>query len=592
MVDQLIVGAIIVGALILFVWNYWRYDVVAMMALLAAALTGVVPADQVFSGFGNPAVITVAAVLVISYALWSAGVVDMLASLLGKAGNRPLLQLIALTGVTTFCSAFISNTGTMAIMIPVALQLTRKSGQSPSLMLMPMAFGSLLGGCITLIGTPPNIIIANYRRLAVGEPFGMFDFTPVGLTLAAAGLLFMWGLSRFLVPVRKGQGTREELYDIASYLTEVYVPEGSPFVEKTVRELEQALDADIFIVGMVRGERRLPAPAAQEVLRTNDVLIVETDAESMKALLDKTKLELNADEELAERFLTSDEISVLEGIVAPDSRLIGRTAAEMSLRRRYGANLLAVSRQGHRLKSRLSRIRLRAGDVLLLQGDTELLAGVFERLGCLPLAERSLRIGKPTRVLLAVGLFAAAIGTTVLGWTTVPVAFTACAGIMLFVGMVNLRELYDAIDWPIIVLLGATIPLGIALENTGTAQLVADTLLGLGADLPPAAAIAILLAGTMLLSNVVNNAAAAVLMAPIAISLARGLGVAVDPLLMAVAIGGALPFLTPIGHQSNVLVIGPGGYSFGDYWKLGLPLSLLTFVLAVPLILFAWPLAA
>lgn len=590
MLDQWLIGIILVAMLVLFVIDKWRYDLVAMMALLSAAILGLVPTAEVFSGFGNAAVITVAAVLIISQALWRSGVVDALASAMKNIGDKRWVQMIALTSVTTVCSAFISNTGTMAIMIPVALQLARSSGNNPSKLLMPMAFGSLLGGAITMVGTPPNIIIADIRREAMGESFGIFEFTPVGLSIAIAGLLFMWLLSHWLVPEKAGKSKSQSLYDVSSYLTELYVPEGSNFVGETLYELENRSEEDFVIVALQRGEKRWSAPARYLRLKAEDVLIVEANAETIQQVIDGTGLELNAEEEIDDRFLKSDDITVIEGIVGHDSRLIGRSAADIKLRSRYGINVLGVAREGQKLGTALANIRFKPGDVLLLQGDAEILNDVFQRFGCFPLAQRSLRLGSPKQLILPLGIFSAAILAAALGLISVPVAFSLAAGLMVITNILPLRELYDAIDWPIIVLLGATIPLGSALERSGAADTIANAVLYVSQGSPDFVAVGLLLIVTMLLSNIVNNAAAAVLMAPIGISMASSFGASMDPFLMAVAIGAAVPFLTPIGHQSNILVMGPGGYNFSDYWRLGLPLSLVVSAVALVMILLVWPL--
>ena len=590
MLDQWLIGIILVAMLVLFVVDKWRYDLVAMMALLSAAILGLVPTAEVFSGFGNAAVITVAAVLIISQALWRSGVVDALASAMKNIGDKRWVQMIALTSVTTVCSAFISNTGTMAIMIPVALQLARSSGNNPSKLLMPMAFGSLLGGTITMVGTPPNIIIADIRREAMGETFGIFEFTPVGLSIAIAGLLFMWLLSHWLVPEKAGKSKSESLYDVSSYLTELYVPEGSNFVGETLYELENRTEDDFVIVALQRGDKRWSAPARYLRLKSEDVLIVEANAETIQQVIDGTGLELNAEEEIDDRFLKSDDITVIEGIVGHDSRLIGRSAADTKLRSRYGINVLGVAREGQKLGTALANIRFKPGDVLLLQGDAEILDDVFQRFGCFPLAQRSLRIGSSKRLMLPLGIFAGTILLAAFGFLSVPVAFSLAAGLMVITNILPLRELYHSIDWPIIVLLGATIPLGSALERSGAADTIANAVLYISQGSPEFVAVGLLLVVTMLLSNIVNNAAAAVLMAPIGISMASSFGASMDPFLMVVAIGAAVPFLTPIGHQSNILVMGPGGYSFSDYWKLGLPLSLLVSGVALVMILLIWPL--
>lgn len=592
MVDQLLIGAILIGALALFVWNRWRYDLVAMFALLVAAALGLVPTNEVFSGFGNAAVITVAAVLVISHAMWRSGVVDALASLMKRVGDKAWVQMLALTSITAFCSAFISNTGTMAIMIPVALQLSRSGLGHASKVLMPMAFGSLLGGTVTMIGTPSNIIVADIRRESVGESFGVFDFTAVGVSLTFIGLVFMWLTSRWLVPKTNSRDSANSPYDMSSYMTELWVPSTASYVGQTLYELESRIKENFAVVAIKQDKTVMTAPPRYYRIKAEDVLIVEADTDTLQQIIDATGFELNAEEELADRFLVSDEIQVVEGVVGPDSRLVGRSAADLRLRHRFGVNVLAVARQGQPVKPNLANIRFKPGDVLLLQGDAEILTDVFRRFGCFPLAQRSMRIGAVKKLFTPLAIFAAAIMLSALGFLSVPVAFTAAAGAMVLSNIIPLRELYENVDWPIVVLLGATIPLGGALERSGAAHTLADWALLVSSDAPAAVALSILLVVTLALSNIINNAAAAVLMAPIALNMASGLGVSVDPFLMVVAIGAALPFITPIGHQSNILVMGPGGYAFGDYWKLGLPLTLVLCVATVPLILWFWPLGA
>jgi Di- and tricarboxylate transporters len=590
MVDQLLIGAIIIGALVLFVWDRWRYDLVAMFALLLAAALGLVPTNEVFAGFGNAAVITVAAVLVISHAMWRSGVVDALASLMKRVGDTAWIQMLALTSITAFCSAFISNTGTMAIMIPVALQLSRSGLGHASKVLMPMAFGSLLGGTVTMIGTPSNIIVADIRRESIGASFGIFDFTAVGVSLTVIGLVFMWLTSRWLVPKTNSRDSANSPYDMSSYMTELWVPKSASYVGQTLYELESRIKENFAVVAIKQDKSVMTAPPRYYRIKAEDVLIVEADTDTLQQIIDATGFELNAEEELADRFLISDEVQVVEGVVGPDSRLVGRSAADLRLRHRFGVNVLAVARQGQPVKPNLANIRFKPGDVLLLQGDAEVLTDVFRRFGCFPLAQRSMRIGAGKKLFTPLAIFAAAIMLSALGVLSVPVAFTAAAGAMVLSNIIPLRELYENVDWPIIVLLGATIPLGGALERSGAAHTLADWALLISSEAPAAVALTILLVVTLALSNIINNAAAAVLMAPIALNMATGLDVSVDPFLMVVAIGAALPFITPIGHQSNILVMGPGGYAFGDYWKLGLPLTIVLCIATVPLILWFWPL--
>jgi di/tricarboxylate transporter len=592
--DQGVVFAILLATLVLFIWGRWRYDVVAIAALLAVFLAGMVPADQVFLGFGHPAVITVAAVLVLSRGLLNAGVVDALSRHLERVGSRPTLQVAALTTVVILCSGFMNNVGALALLMPVAIWMSRKSGRSPSLLLMPLAFGSLLGGLITLIGTPPNIIIALYRAETGAPAFGMFDFVPVGAPVALAGLLFITLLGWRLTPRREAQSAPEELFEIEGYISELVVPEGSKFVGKTIYHLtsEMEKETDAVVVDLVRSNRHTPAPPWYEIIEAGDILMVEAAPEELKELIDSLGLEFVVGKAHPDAMLGAGDVRLMEAVIVADSPLVGRTAANLNIGRDYGINLLAIARRGRQLQRRLRQTKLIVGDILLLQGADESLKTMLKKFRCLPLAERGLRIGQPRNVVLAVGIFAAAMAISALDLAPVQIAFTAASAMMVLTGLVPLKDIYESVDWPIIVLLGAMFPLGHALESTGGAQLIADGLLQLSHGAAPMLVLAMLMVGTMVLSNVVNNAAAAVLMAPIAITLAEGMAVSVDPLLMAVAVGASCAFMTPVGHQSNALVMAPGGYLFGDYWRLGLPLSVIVTVVAVPLIHHFWPMTA
>ena len=612
--EQLIVFGVLAATLVLFVWNRWRYDLVALGALLACALTGVVPADEVFSGIGHPAVISVAAVLVLSRGLLNAGVVDSVARRLMQVGERPWAQVAALTGIVALSSGFMNNVGALALFMPVAIWMSRQSGRSPSYLLMPLAFGSLLGGTLTLIGTPPNLIIAGYRAEAGEAPFGMFAFLPVGAAVTVAGVLFIALLGWRLVPRRQEQEGNGDLFEISAYLTEVRVPESCKYAGRTLHALINAVEdeADVQVIALVRGDERQRMPSTYEVLREGDILLVEADSDSLKALLDVTGVALAAhvdeqeekaqkEQEAAEQAVEDEkteknhksrhgELTLAEAIVSPGSILVGTTASGLDLRERHGVNVLAVARQGQRLRQRLGKIRFASGDILLLQAREDALQSSLNSLGCLPLASRGLSITTPRNVLLASAIFAITLACVAFGLVPAATALVTGALVMILVGLIPMGRIYDSIDMPVIVLVAAMLPVGEALESSGGSQLIADTLLDLGQSLPAAATLALLMVAVMLISNVVNNAAAAVLAAPVAISLARGMDVSADPFLMAVAIGASCAFLTPIGHQSNTLVMAPGGYRFGDYWRLGLPLSILVVLCAVPAILWIWPL--
>jgi len=635
--DSTLVFIVLGLTLAAFVWGRFRYDLVALSALLGSVLLGLVPGEEAFQGFGHPAVITVAAVLVLSRGFERSGVVDVIAEQVLKVGERLFLQLAALTGTVVVLSGFMNNVGALALLLPVAMRLAREHDTSPSLLLMPLAFGSLLGGLTTLIGTPPNIIIASYRGSVTGETFGMFSFSPVGAVVALAGLAFILLIGWRLVPLRAGKASTEAMFDTANYLVELRVGEESKANGLTLRELHQELEETIPVLAVVRDESRRAGHTFFGVLREGDILLMEAGPEEMKLLEDKAGLSLGKDaedeeqkeKEEAEKEKTEKEkdqggnkdqdeekdknknknkkkkknkskkdksgvdtegLQLVEAVVRADSMMVNHTVTQLRLHNQFGLHLVAVARDGGRLKQRLREIRFRPGDVLLLQGGESELAESLATLGCLPLAKRDLNLGQPRLLLVSLGIFAAAILAILLGVLPAAVALSSAALVSLLVGVLPLREGYQAIDGPVIVLLGAMIPVGQALETSGGAALIAEAMLVWGTEWPVVVTLIGLFVLTMMLSDIVNNAAAAVLMAPIAASLARGFEVSLDPFLMAVAVSASCAFLTPIGHQSNTLVMGPGGYRFGDYWRMGLPLEVVVVAVAIPMILLVWPL--
>ncbi len=574
---------------VLFVWGRWRYDAVALLALLALVLGGVVPGDEAFADFGHPAVVTVAAVLVVSRGLQNSGAVDLLARWLTVAGTSPTRQIAATSGLAATLSAFINNVGALAVLMPTAIRLARQAGNRPSAVLMPLAFASLLGGLVTLVGTPPNIVIATFRADASGEAFAMFDFAPVGLGIAVAGLAFVSLVGWRLIP-RREEAASEELFEISDYLFELRIPEGSPTDGKSIAELGTESNADFVVVAVERGERRIGLPSSFELLHAGDELVVEASSEALDALVAEAGLEAAGGRDGAAARLGDGDVVLAEAVIAPGSSLPGRTVVQADLRRRHHVNVLAVSRSGRQSRVRMRDTVLQVGDVLLFQANRHELPGTLEALNCLPLAERELSVGRrERRALLAVTIFGGALMTAAaLRLLPIQVAMAGAAAVMGLVGLVSPREVYESIDWRVIVLLGAMIPVGGALEETGLAAEAASVLVAVSGDLPLWTSVAAVLVISMFLSDIVNNTAAAVLMAPIALGVAGGLSASPDPFLMAVAVGASAAFLTPIGHQSNLLVMGPGGYRFGDYWRLGLPLEALITVVAVPLILLVW----
>lgn len=597
-----------------FIWGRFRYDLVALAALLGSVMLGLVPAEGAFVGFGHPAVITVAAVLVLSRGFERSGVVDIISNQVLKVGENLLLQLLVLVGTVTLLSGIMNNVGALALLLPVAMRLAREHNTSPSLLLMPLAFGSLLGGLTTLIGTPPNIIISSYRREVTGEAFSMFSFSPVGVAVALAGLAFIVLIGWRLTPKRSGQASTDEMFDTANYLVELKVAEGSKAKGLTLQQLRDELDETIPVLAVVRDDDRRAGYNFHGALEEGDILLLEAGPDELQMLEDKVGLsaiaELEEDAEAepdaseqpdAEQAnkkqpakeaapVNTEGLQLIEAVVRNDSMMINRSVRQLRLNHQFGLHLVAVARDGGRLKQRLRDIRFKNGDVLLLQGSENEIAESLASLGCLPLAKRELHLGQPRKLLLSIAIFALAIVAMLFDLLPAAVAMSTAALISLLIGVLPLREGYQAIDGPVIVLLAAMIPVGEALETSGGADLVASALLRFGSDWPVVITMIGLFLLTMLLSNVVNNAAAALLMAPIAVSLANGFNVSLDPFLMVVAISASCAFLTPIGHQSNTLVMGPGGYRFSDYWKLGLPLSIVVLAVSIPLIMLVWPL--
>lgn len=649
--DQLVIVSILVLSMLMFMWGRWRHDMVAGGALLACILTGLVPSADAFAGFGHPAVITVACVLVLSYGLQLTGAVDVLTQKILPSSAGPTVSIFALTALAAVLSGFMNNVGALALLMPVAIQIAAKQGIPTGRVLMPLAFGSILGGTTTLIGTPPNLIVSGFRAESGLGHFSMFDFAPVGLSISVVGILFIGLIGWRLVPGRKQADSAS--FETGTYLTEVRVVADSKAIGKTLREVETTLEKeDAQIVGLVRGEVRVIAPYSKRILREGDILVIEAEPETLGNALGSLGLKLeeqvieetksaeeeeknqtdepakadnspgdrsqektgrknqsskrgdkasvktatvNHDDEDAEKEDAkapnkSDELVLQELVVMPGSSLAGRTASNIELRTRYGINLLAVSRQGRRSIKRLRSTPLREGDVLLMQGVPEAVAGFASDFRCVPLAGRDIRVPVKGQALLATGIFLTAVAVTALGILPVAISFSAAVLAYMALRIVPPRAVYEAIDWPVIVLLGALLPVAGAMASTGTADVLASALLNWLAQGNAVIALALILIVTMTLSDFMNNAATAAVMCPLAISVAAQLGVNPDSFLMAVAIGASCAFLTPIGHQNNTLILGPGGFKFGDYWRLGLPVEIVVVAVSLPVLLWVWPL--
>ncbi len=590
--DQISAFAILAGVLVFFIGGWVRYDFVAFGALFAAVATGIVQSDTAFSGFGNPAVITVALVLMLSEGLRQSGVVDLIAEYAVPKTQSPTLLIFVLAGLAAALSGVMNNVGALALLMPVALQAARTTNISPALLLMPLSFGSILGGMTTLIGTPPNILVSNFRASGGGEAFGMFDYSWVGVPVTVIGVVFIALLGWRLIPKdRKSSSSGDAEFDIQPYMTEVRLKEGTSLIGRFVLEVMDVLsDRDVTVASLIRGDELIPYPGMTTKLLEQDILVVTGDAEALEKAIADFKLELVGDQDLHEGAIKSERISLIEAVITPGARIAGMNLKEIRLRQRYQMNLLAVSRQGKRAMTRLNELRFRAGDVLLLQGDTDEISDSLGRLGCLPLAQRSLGVGRHRRALFASTIFALAIAAAVFKLVPITIAFGVAISVMILGRIVSPSRAYGSIEWPVLILLGCMIPVGDALDRTGAADLIAQGIVALTDQFPAVVALVLVLVVTMTLSDIMNNAATAVVMAPISIQIAERLNANPDSFLMAVAIGASCAFLTPIGHQNNTLIMGPGGYKFGDYWRMGLPLEILVIVTSVPFLLYAWPL--
>ena len=588
--DQTVLFLILGAVFGFLLWGRVRYDLVAFGALVVAVIAGAVPSGVAFSGFGHPATVIVALVLIVSRGLSNSGAVELLARYV-VSSTRPLVVHIGLmSGVGAVLSAVMNNVAALALLMPIDSEAANRAQRGPGLTLMPLSFATILGGMVTLIGTPTNIVIATFRGDALGEPFAMFDFAAVGGIVALVGIVFVTVVGWRLLPkARRQRNSRQELQDLSGYVAEAVVLESTGLLGEPLRELYPlAEEHDIAVLGMVRGGQRLPGTARRESLRSGDLIVVEGAAAAIDAFIGASGLEHAGRNDQIE--LLGKSQVLMEAVVQDGARIAGRSARDVRLAYRHGAMLLGVARQGQPFRERVRKLSIRAGDVLLLSGPEDRMLDIIAWLGCLPLAERGLRLLQRRKAGLAIGLFAIAILAASTGLVYLPVALAAAAAIYVVLGLVPASEVYESVEWPVIVLLACLIPIGGAFESSGCTALIVNAVLGWTEGMPIVLVVVLLMLITMTLSDVLNNVATALIAAPIALELAHRLEVNPDPLLMAVAVAASCAFLTPIGHKNNTIIMGPGGYRFGDYWRMGLPLEILVVVVSVPMILLVWPL--
>lgn len=586
--DQTVIFSLLGVVLALLVWGRWRYDFVAFGALVAALILGVVPVDKAFEGFGHPATFIIALVLIVSRGLTNAGVVDQIGRVLNAKPRTVPTHIGLMSAIAAPLSAVMNNVAALALLMPLDVQAAAKAKRPPGMTLMALSFATILGGLVTLIGTPPNIVVASFREKALGQPFAMFDFAPVGGAAALAGLAFVAVLGWRLIPTTSAKASAHAGFDLAEYIAEARVKADSDLIDKTTAEVDARLEEKgSELLAVIRGNVRL-STYQPLLVAEGDVLVVEAPAESIDNLVGELGLEYLVPEKHEREGLK--DLSLIEVVVQPGAWLEGRSADSSGLLYHFPLSLVGVSRQGRRIQERLRNLTIEAGDVLLLLIPEHRQAEIIDWIGCLPLAPRGLAVGKRSMAALAAGLFAAAIALAAADVMKLPIALASCAVLFVALGLLAPREVYTTVEWPVIVLLGSMIPLGAALEASGGTARIADVLLSLTAGAPAWVALTVLMVVTMTLSDVLNNVATAVIAAPVGLAMANTLGVNADPFLMAVAIAASCAFLTPIGHKNNILVLGPGGYRFGDYWRMGLPVEIVIVAVSVPLLLVVWPL--
>lgn len=589
-IDQAVTFAVVCGMMALFVWNRFRYDLVALLGLLVAVAAGIVPPDKAFVGFADQVVIIVASALVISASVGKSNVIARLIQRLQPFMTTTGRQVAILTVSVALLSSLMKNIGALAIFLPIAIQTARRNGTPVSKVLMPMAFGSLIGGLVTLIGTSPNILVSRVRAELTGAPFRMFDFAPVGLGIVVAGLAFLLVGWRLLPGERRSRATPDAAFMTHPYLSEAQLSRDSPMLGKTVADLEARSQGEVKVVAIIREKDKRHIPAADWGLLAGDVLVLRSDPHALRRVVEDAKLDLGGSSVETQSGQAAGQISVVEAVVMTASALVGCSSAEVDLRVHYGLSLIAISRHGEEIATPLRHVRFQAGDVLVLQGGVDGMLETLKSLGCLPLVDRATGLGRRPQEYLPLILLGLAMALAAVEVVPVAAAFFGAAVLTVAFRVLTLKEAYDALDMSILVLLACLIPVSDAINRTGGADLIASGLAVVAGGLSPDGAMSLVLVTAMALTPFLNNAATVLIMAPIGASLAARLGLQPEPFLMAVAIGAACDFLTPIGHQCNTLVMGPGGYRFGDYWKLGLPLSIIVVIVAILLIPRFWPL--
>ena len=587
--DQSQVAIILTVLLGLLMWGRWRYDGIVLITLAFMVMLDLVPAKEAFMGFGHPAVVTVALVLLISKGLEKSGFINMIGNFLHKKLASQAQFMVMLLVTAAFLSSFMNNIGAMAMLLPITIGIAQKKDWNPSKFLMPLAFASILGGMNTKIGTPPNIIISEIRDEVPGAVgFNFFDFAYVGIPITFLGILFITVAGWRLVTQRQTDGINRPLIDIQEYLVEMTINEDSDLVGKRIHEFTGSHGSDTVLMGVVSDNGKIRKPHNFETFDARQILVLKVSPDDAANLQIEFGLSIDPD---YENQINEGELGEIEAMITPRSRLIGRKFNYFMRISGGDLFLLGLWRQGTKFKKRLARELFKSGDVLLLstRSSDERAAEKLELLGLMPLWQRELDVERDTsKVYQALGIFIVSLVLIITGVLDIIVAFLLCVLAFAASRLLTGNGIYRHIEWPVVVMLGAMIPIGQALTSSGLTASLADFLSYSFADVNVMWLLVMILVITMFVSDLINNAATAVIMAPVSMAIANQLNHPIEPFLMAVAVGASCAFLSPIGHQCNTLVMGPGNYKFGDYWKLGLPLEVLIVVISIPAIMVTW----
>lgn len=587
MFDQIIILGLLILMVGLFIWGRWRYDAISLGVLSVFVLLGYIQPEEAFNGFSHPAVITVALVLLISKGLERSGFISVIGRKLQAYANSEIQFMISITFFAAILSSFMNNIGAMAMLLPITLGICQKMNWNPSKFLIPLSFASILGGMNTKIGTPPNIIISEFRNDFADKDFAFFDFAFAGVPVSILGILFIALIGWRLIKKRPINSENNPLIELEDYLVEMVITENSKLIEKRALDFRQELDTDTALMGQIDENGKKIEIHGNQKLYEGQILIMKINPDMVADIQQEFGLDIDSENDLT----SIEDLGGIEAIIVPKSRLIGRKYQYFKRLIGRDLSLLGLWRRGLKFRFRLSNEIFKVGDVLLIanRGEKNNISEKLELAGLMPLWQREFDVARdPTKIFIAFGLFAICLLLVIFNYIPIVVAFLICVIGFVSSKLLTGEGVYRHIDWPVVILLAAMIPIGNTLISYGITDSVSSYLAGLSSTVDYVWLVVLIMIITMFLSDIINNAATAVIMAPLAVSLADKINQPIEPFLMSVAIGASCAFLSPIGHQCNTLVMAPGNYKFGDYWKVGLPLEILIILISVPAIIFYW----